>query len=300
MTTTTHPAATPPVPPQPDNGRRRPTRHGALRTNRHGALRTNRHGALRTNRDGALRTTLRLTGVELRLLRREPMVAVGLIGFPLATVLVLAGVFGQAPDPEFAGVAPSDHYLAGYVGVVLAAMGLITIPVHMATHRELGVLRRFRSSGLSAGVLVATEIALGLVLGTVAAAVVLLAGTAVYGLRMPADPVGVLGWYLAGLACFIAIGAALGSLLPSGRSANALGNLVFVPMFLLGGGGPPRAVMTSAMQTISDVLPLSHVIGGLRLAWLGSTDDPHALWWPLLVAAVAVAVAVRTAHRRAA
>ena len=181
---------------------------------------------------------------------------------------------------------------------VLAALGLITIPVHLATHRELGVLRRFRSSGLSAGVLVATELVLGIVLGTVAVAVVLAAGTALYGLRMPADPVGVLGWYVAGLACFTAIGVALGSLVPSGRSANALGNLVFVPMFLLGGGGPPRAVMTSAMQTLSDVLPLSHLVGGLRLSWLGTTDDPHLLWWPLAVAALAVVVALVAARRR--
>jgi len=249
-------------------------------------------------RHGVVRTTLRLTAAELRLLRREPMVAVGLIGFPLATVLVLAGVFGQAPDPEFGGVAPSDHYLAGYVGVVLAALGLITIPVHLATHRELGVLRRFRSSGLSAGVVVAAEIALGAVLGTVAVTVVLLVGAAVYGLQLPDDPVGVAGWYLAGLACFTAIGVALGSLLPSGRSANALGNLVFVPLFLLGGGGPPRAVMTSAMQSLSDVLPLSHLVGGLRLSWLGTTDDPHALWWPMSVAALAVVVAVVIARRR--
>lgn len=246
-----------------------------------------------------VRATLRLTAVELRLLLREPMVTIGLIGFPLALVLVLAGVFGQAPDPEFAGVAPSDHYLAGYIGVVLAAMGLITIPVNMATHRELGVLRRFRASGLSAGVLVASEIALGAVLGTVAVAVVLATGTAIYGLQMPDAPMGVLGWYLAGLACFIAIGVALGSLMPSGRSANALGNLVFVPMLLLGGGGPPRDVMTAAMHTLSDILPLSHIIGGLRLSWLGATDDPHSLWYPLLVSAVAVGIAVAAARRRA-
>ena len=250
-------------------------------------------------RHGVVRTTARLTWAELRLLAREPTVAVGLIGFPLATVLVLAGVFGQGPDPDFGGVAPSDHYLAGYVGVVLASLGLITIPVHLAPHRQLGVLRRFRSSGLSAGVLVASELALGLVLGTVAAVVVLVAGAAVYGLRMPEDPVAVLGWYVAGLACFTAIGVALGSVLPSGRAASAIGNLVFVPMFLLGGGGPPRAVMTSAMQTLSDALPLSHLVGGLRLAWLGTTDDPHALWWPLTVAAVAVVFAAKAARRRA-
>lgn len=257
------------------------------------------HPVLSLSRHGLVRTTLRLTSAELRLLLREPMVAVSLIGFPLATVVVLAGVFGQSPDPEFGGVAPDDHYLAGYVGVVLAALGLITIPVHLASHRELGVLRRFRSSGLSAGVLVTTELVLGIVLGTVAVAVVLVAGSALYGLQAPVDPLGLVGWYLAGLACFTAMGVALGSLLPSGRSANALGNLVFVPMFLLGGGGPPRAVMTSAMQTLSDVLPLSHLVGGLRLAWLGSTEDPHALWWPLTVTASAVVVAVLAARRRA-
>ncbi len=57
--------------------------------------------------------------------------------------------------------------------------------------------------------------------------------------------------------------------------------------------------MTSTMQSISDVLPLSHVVGGLRHAWLGSTDDPHVLWWPLLVTALALTVAVVSARRRA-
>ena len=248
---------------------------------------------------GPVRTTLRLTGLELRLLLREPMVAVSLVGFPVVTVLVLAGVFGQTPDPEFGGVAPDDHYVAGYVGVVLAALGLITIPVHVASRRELGVLRRFRASGLGSGVLLAGEIALGATLGVVAAALVLAAGTALYGVRAPEDPLGVLGWFIVGLACFIAIGVALGSILSTGRAANAVGNLLFVPMFLLGGGGPPRDVMTGPMRGLSDALPLSHIVGGLRHAWLGATDDPHSLWWPLLVAALAVALAARTARRRA-
>jgi len=73
---------------------------------------------------------------------------------------------------------------------------------------------------------------------------------------------------------------------------------VFVPMFLLGGGGPPRDVMTEPMQRLSDVLPLSHIVGGLRLSWLGATDDPHTLLWPVLVAVVAVLVAVRASRNR--
>ncbi|HLM16919.1 MAG TPA: hypothetical protein VK549_03790, partial [Acidimicrobiia bacterium] len=66
-----------------------------------------------------------------------------------------------------------------------------------------------------------------------------------------------------------------------------------------GGGGPPRDVMTGPMQTISGLLPLTHVVGGLRESWLGSTDDPHFLPWPALVAVVVTALAVRASRRTA-
>jgi ABC-2 type transport system permease protein len=245
-----------------------------------------------------LRAVARLTRMELRLLRREPGVLVGLIGFPAVTVLVLAGVFGSTPDPDFGGVVPSEHYVVGYVGVVLASMGLVTLPAMLAQHRERGVLRRYRASGVGAGTLVASFIALGAILGTLASAVTLAVGAAIYGVPVPDNPVAVVAWFVAGLACFIAIGGALGVLLPSSRAATALGNLLFVPMFLLGGGGPPREVMTGPMQTISDVMPLSHIVGGLRLSWLGATDDPHFLLWPVLVAIAATAFAVRAARHR--
>jgi ABC-2 type transport system permease protein len=256
------------------------------------------HPPIDTLRAGRLRAVARLVRVELRLLLREPGVLVGLIAFPAVTVLVLAGVFGSTPDPEFGGVRPSEHYVVGYVGVVLASMGLVTLPALIAAHRERGVLRRYRASGVGSATLVACHIALGAILGTAASAIVLAVGGAIYGLPTPDDPAAAIAWFIAGLGCFITIGGALGVVMPSARAATALGNLIFVPMFLLGGGGPPRDVMTGPMQALSDLLPLSHLVGGLRLSWLGTTDDPHALWWPALVAVVATVVAVRTARRR--
>lgn len=245
-----------------------------------------------------LRTTARVAALELRLFLREPVMIVGLVAFPAVTVLVLAGVFGTTPDPDFAGVRPSEHYVVGYVGVVLAHMGLVALPVHVASRRELGVVRRYRASGVSGASMLACHAVVGVALGIAAGAIVLAAGGAAYGLPRPEDPWAVLGWVGAGLGCFVALGIALGTLMPGSRAANAVGNLLFVPMFLLGGGGPPREVMTGPMQTISDALPLSHVIGGLRMSWLGATDDPRALWWTMAVTAVAVALAFRSARRR--
>ena len=244
-----------------------------------------------------IRVAARIAAVELRLFLREPGTLVGLLAFPAVTVIVLAGVFGETPDPEFAGVRPSEHYVVGYVGVVLAHVGIVALPVHVASRRELGVVRRYRASGVSAASTVVSYAAVGLVLGVVASIVVLLVGGSIYGIPTPVDPVAVVGWFVAGLVCFVALGIALGTLMPSSRAANAFGNLLFVPMFLLGGGGPPRDVMTGPMQAVSDALPLSHVIGGLRKSWLGATDDPRALWWTALVAAVATAFAYRSGRR---
>jgi ABC-2 type transport system permease protein len=248
---------------------------------------------------GSWRTVATLTATELRLLRRDTGVLVGLIGFPVATVLVLAGVFGSTPDPDFGGVIPSEHYVVGYVGVVLASMGLITLPALIAERKERGILRRYVASGVSPGTLVATFITIGVIISALAGVAVLVVGGLVYGLPAPDDPLATAGWFVAGMACFIAIGGALGVLVPSARAAAGIGNLLFVPVFLLGGGGPPREVMTPAMRTISDALPLTHLVGGIRLSWLGATDDPHALWVPVIVAVVAVAVAVRAARRTA-
>ncbi|HEX6237589.1 MAG TPA: ABC transporter permease [Acidimicrobiales bacterium] len=246
-----------------------------------------------------LGTTMRIAQLELRLFLREPAVAVGLVAFPAVTVLILAGVFGSTPESEFAGVAPSQHYVVGYIGVVLAHMGLVVLPVHVASSRELGVVRRYRAAGVSSVSLLASHAVVGAVLGVAASAIVLVVGASVYDVAAPDSSLGVAAWVAAGVVCFVALGIALGTLMPSSRAANAVGNLLFVPMFLLGGGGPPREVMTGPMQALSDVLPLTHIIGGLRESWLGATDDPQALWWTVLVTAVAVGLAVRSARRRA-
>lgn len=53
-------------------------------------------------------------------------------------VLILGGVFDER-DPGFAGATSSAYYVAAYFGVVLAAVGFIMLPVHLASYRERGL-----------------------------------------------------------------------------------------------------------------------------------------------------------------
>lgn len=247
----------------------------------------------------AWRTVARLTGIELRLALREPMTLVALLGLPVVAMVVIAGVFGQTPDPEFGGVAPDDYYVASYLGVVLASLGLVILPGHVATNRDLGVTRRYRASGIGPGTIAASQVALGAVLATAASAIVLVTGHLAYDLQAPDDPGRVAAWYALGLASHLAIALALGALAPSSRAATAIGNLLFFPALLLGGGGPPRGVMSDAMRTVADALPLAHVTAGMREAWLGATDSNATVWTPIVVALAALAVAAWVRRRPA-
>jgi ABC-2 type transport system permease protein len=87
----------------------------------------------------------------------------------------------------------------------------------------------------------------------------------------------------------------LGSLLPSARSAQAVGLLLFFPSFLLGSGGPPPQVMGSALRHVADVLPLTVVTKSIRDPWLGLGTATTSLVIAAMLAVAATVVAARRA-----
>jgi ABC-2 type transport system permease protein len=214
-----------------------------------------------------MRALLRLATTELKLFVREPMVLTFVFAFPVLTVLILGGVFDD-DDPNFEGALPSDYYIAAYIGVVIAAIGLVMLPVHLASYRERGVLRRFDVSRYPRWALPAAWAIVAMVITMVAVAVLLATGQLVYGLPEPDNLIGVVVGTLLGAIAFISIGIALGMALPSARSAQGLGMLLFFPFFLLGGAGPPPDAMGDPMSTIANAVPLTHVVRAIQEPWL--------------------------------
>lgn len=219
---------------------------------------------------------------EARLLTREWAAMVFAFVFPPITMLIIAGSFGHQPDEEFANLIPSEYYVAGYIGVPIAAIALIALPVSLASYRERDVLRRFAAFGVPTRSVVGAQALVGAGLVVVAALTVAAAALPTYGIPAMARPVEVVIGFAAATGTLLAIGVALGLAVKSARGAQAIGLLAFFPMFLLSGGGPPAAVMSAPMRRVADVLPLTHAIGAIRDPWL----DDGAIGGHLLALAV--------------
>ena len=199
----------------------------------------------------------RLLRAEARLTARDPLVLTFVLVFPIVTMLIIGGAFGTTPDPAFAGANPSHWYVASYFTVVIAATGLVMLPVHLASYREHGVLRRFAAAGFPRWSFVIAEMTLGFATIAVAGVLLLAVAAPVYGVPGVHD---------------------------LGRVALAL---------VLGSGGPPPKVMGSAVKHVADVLPLTWVTNSIRDPWLGLGTPVAALVGVAALAVVATVLAVR-------
>jgi ABC-2 type transport system permease protein len=217
-----------------------------------------------------MKTLKKTTWVELKLFAREPLTVVFTFAIPLMLLYILGGVFGNAPDPKvYRGRGAMDFYVPAYIALSVAALGLISLPVHLASYRERGVLRRFRASSIPVWGVFGAQIVVTIVVGVLASALLIALGEVSYHIQSPKSLPGVLAAYALSALTFAVLGLFLGMLLPTARAAQGAGVLLWFGMLLVGGGGPPAEILPKAMVQVGDVTPLKHVVVLLQDPWFG-------------------------------
>jgi ABC-2 type transport system permease protein len=228
-----------------------------------------------------VRALRKLSLVEFKLFVRDPLSMVLTLALPLFFLIVLNGVFGNEPEtnPEddvWQGVGPADYYVPAYIGLVLAAIGVLSLPVRLASYREIGVLRRYHASSMPLWAVLGCQVVIMFIIAVVGGVSLTLASAAIYGTEFPGSPALIVLAFLISALSFAALGVLLGSILPTARSAQGAGLLLFFLMFLLSGSGPPRDALSGGMRVVADALPLTYVVQALQAPWLRSSWDTSA------------------------
>jgi ABC-2 type transport system permease protein len=237
-----------------------------------------------------------MTRAELRLFRREPFSVVFVLAFPLMMMLLLAAVFGNdqanADDVEngmlvWRGVTPANYYTAASVAVIVAALGLMTLPINLAGYREQGILRRFHASSVPAWILVGAQLTVALVTFVAGTVVMAVVAVLAYDAELPSDVLGVVVALVLGTAAFGAIGLLLATVVRGSRSAQGIGLLLFFSLWLISGTAPPRAVLPAGLRDVGGALPLGHLVNAVQDPWFGSGWAGSDLAWLAAYAVVA-------------
>jgi ABC-2 type transport system permease protein len=219
-----------------------------------------------------MRGLLKLVWTELKLFLREPVTVIFTLALPLMVLYILGGVFGnEGATGDFVvyrGFGATDWYTPAYVALAVAGFALIAVPSHMVEYRESGVLRRFRASGLPRSALLASQLAIGLLVSSVGAGLLLVAAFLFTDVRAPVDAFGFAAAYALGAVAIVVFGVMLGTILPTARAAQSVGLLLWFVLLFLSGSGPPPEVLPTSLAALGDWLPLTPIIQLLQEPWL--------------------------------
>ena len=232
----------------------------------------------------------KMSWLELKLFMREPLTVLFALALPLLVLFVMGGVFGNEVDAEFyRGIGAMDYYVPAYVALVTASVGLISLPVHIAGNRELGVLKRYHASSMPTWIVVGASVITMFVIALLSASLLVVVAKLVHDIALPESSAGVAtAFVISGLA-FASLGVLLGAVLPNARAAQALGVLLWFVMLILGGAGPPPEVLSGAMDVVGQITPLRHAIRAMQDGWLGL--DAGLSWLVIAVVFVAATAA---------
>jgi ABC-2 type transport system permease protein len=138
----------------------------------------------------------------------------------------------------------------------------------LANYRDNGVLRRLSATPVRASSILWAQVVTQVVLTLAGIALLLVVGTLLFDVRVPAGGVAIIPAAIVGGLSFFAIGFVLAGVLPNARTAQAVGMAIFYPMLFLSGAAMPRSLMPAGVRQISELMPLTHVVKLMEDLWI--------------------------------
>lgn len=226
-----------------------------------------------------LRATLALAVLEAKLYLRLPVAVFFGLAFPLLLLLMFGSLFGDVDLPsggDLFGFTMIDFYLPALIAVVVAQAGLVSLPGFLATYREAGILKRYYVSPVPVEGYIGAHLLVQGAVALAAAAAMAVAAEALFDVRYAGSPVVTAAVWTLGTTTFFTMGFALGGLIRTPQTAQAVGNFLFLSMFFLSGAAITVEFFPSWLALLSAALPLTHFVDALAGTWMGDPLSEHA------------------------
>jgi len=232
---------------------------------------------------------------------RNPLGAFFTFFMPVMFLLIFGSLENGAKVPPSLGVGRSMSYDQYFVPAILT-LGVISacysyLAMQLATQRDLGILKRVRSSPLPSWAYLLVVVLSCLVRTALLVGLTLAVGGLFYGLVFPAHAaLALLVVLTVAAVTFSAIGIAVTVIIPNADAGPAVVNGIYLPLMFISGTFFPIS-STSTLTKIANFGPVRPFVEAsftaLNPLAKGSGIEWHDVVTMLIWAAVAVFVAVR-------
>jgi len=157
-----------------------------------------------------------------------------------------------------------DFLVPGLLAMALSQSAVFGVAGTLVSWRERGIFRRLKVTPLPIGEFSVARVISHLLLALAQAAILLTVGWAFFGVHLGINLAALVPLVAAGALCFIAIGFLVGALSRTQEAADAIGNLITLPMVFLAGVFFPLTTAPGWLREVAKFLPLTYLANGLR------------------------------------
>jgi ABC-2 type transport system permease protein len=221
-------------------------------------------------------------GLEIRSFFRQR----DLVVFTFALPVILLVIFGQIFHGNIGhtGISFRQYFAAGIIATGIMSVTFVNLGVAIAIERDSGALKRLAGTPMPPAAYFAGKAISALVIAALEVVVVVGAGVALLGLRLP-DSAGqwlTFGWVflLAVVTCSL-LGIAVSSVPRSAQSASAVINLPYLVLSFISGVYFVFSSLPQSLQHLAALFPLKWMCQGLRSVFLpagAQVAEPGHSW----------------------
>jgi ABC-2 type transport system permease protein len=228
---------------------------------------------------------------------RNPASAGFTIVFPIMFLVIFSSLnSGQRLGPEFGDILFTEYYVPGIIAFAVVTACFTNLSINLVRQRDIGILKRKRSTPLPATWLIAGLVVSCLIVSAIMLVLTTVVGMVGYGNAAPRHVVWIPLILVLGVATFCALGVAITSLIPNADAAPAIVNGVMFPLLFLSGAFFP--VTNQTLVDISNVLPIRPFQQALLAAYDPQNVGAAPTGRNLLVLGIWAVVGVVIAARR--
>jgi len=167
-----------------------------------------------------------------------------------------------------------DYTFSGLLGFSIIGLGIFG-PINVFPElKKQGILRRFHTTPLRVWQYFVSTMISQAIVGLVAITVLFIAAITVFHLKVTGNYFEIGLYIILSIITILGIGLALGGWAKNERQAAPLSNIIVFPMIFLSGTFFPTFLMPMWLQKVSQFLPLTPVINGIRLL---TTEGYHLI-----------------------
>lgn len=239
--------------------------------------------------------SLSLIRLETRLFLREPMSLLFGLLFPPVLLLAMGTLFPGFDEPlaELDGGRLIAVYAPTVIGFALATLSLMTLPTTLSSYREMGILRRLRTTPVHPGRLLLAQVATNALVAVAGSAATLIIARFAFDVPWPGSSLWFLLSFLLGVTAMFSLGLLIGALARSTTASQVLGFTLFFPMLFFAGVYVPRPMMSDGMIAASNLTPLGAAVQAMADSWAGATPDAMHLSVTAAYAVICGLLAIR-------